>query len=85
MPQGSQAQAPELLSLSSRVQEPQRLKPLSPGAHALQREKPLQWEACTLQLESSPPLTPAREKPCSNQDAAQPKIKKQSSESVALT
>ena len=60
MPRGSQAQAPELLSLSSRAQEPQLL---SPGAHAVQQEKPPQWEACALQLERSPMLTPTREKP----------------------
>ena len=63
MPRGSQAQARELLSLRSRAQEPKLLKPLSPGGHAPQQEKPLQWEACALQLESSPPLTPTREKP----------------------
>ena len=28
---------------------PQLLKPLSPRAHALQQEKSLRWEACTLQ------------------------------------
>ena len=33
----------------------QLLKPACPRAHALQQEKPLWWEACTLQLESSPP------------------------------
>ena len=32
----------------------QLLKPTYPGAHVLQQEKPLQWEACTPQLESSP-------------------------------
>ena len=30
---------------------PQQLKPRSPRARTLQKEKPLQWEACTLQLE----------------------------------
>ena len=33
---------------------PQLLKPLSPKAHALQQEKPPQWETLALQLESSP-------------------------------
>ena len=33
----------------------QLLKPEQPRAHALQREKPLEGEACTLQLPSGPP------------------------------
>ena len=33
---------------------PQILKPTTPRAHGPQQEKPLQWEACALQLESSP-------------------------------
>ena len=36
---------------------PQLLKPTSPGIHALPQEKPLQREANTLQLESSPYLS----------------------------
>ena len=32
---------------------PQLLEPTHPRACALQQEKPLQWEACTLQLQSS--------------------------------
>ena len=35
---------------------PQPLKPMNPRAHAPQQKKPLQWEAHTLQLESSPNL-----------------------------
>ena len=37
--------APQLLSLCSRVQVPHLLKPVCPRTHALQQEKPLQWEA----------------------------------------
>ena len=44
MPWGNEAHEPELLSLSSTAWE-------------LQQEKPLQWEACALQLESSPHLS----------------------------
>ena len=43
MPWGNEAREPQLLSLSSIAWE-------------LQQEKPLQWEACALQLESSPHL-----------------------------
>ena len=35
---------------------PQLLKPMHPGAYALQQEKPLQWEAHIPQLERSPIL-----------------------------
>ena len=41
----------------------QLLKPVCPKAHALQQEKPPQWEACVPQLEKSP---------SSNEDPAQP-------------
>ena len=43
----------------------QLLKPVCPGAHAWQQEKPPQWESCALQLVSSPhlpQLTPAQPK-----------------------
>ena len=43
-------------------------------AHALQQEKPRQWKACALQLESSPLLSPSKECPCSNKDPGQAKI-----------
>ena len=43
-------------------------------AHALQQEKPPQWKACALQLESSPLLSPSKECPCSNKDPGQAKI-----------
>ena len=40
-------------------------------------EKPPQWKVHAQQLESSPPLATAREKPeLSNEDPVQPKIKK---------
>ena len=43
--------------------EPQLLKPVHPRAHAPQQEKLLQREALAQQLESSPMLAAAREKP----------------------
>ena len=52
----------------------QLLKPMNPRSHALQQEKPLQWEACTLQLESSPHSPQLEKSSCSNRDPAQPKI-----------
>ena len=42
--------APQLLSPRSRAWDSQLLKPACPGAHALQQEEPLQWEAHTPQL-----------------------------------
>ena len=54
MPRSNWPCVPPLLSLCSRTQE-------------LQQEKPLQWEAHTLQLQKSPR---------SNKDPAQPKINK---------
>ena len=45
-------------------------------AHALQQEKPLQWEACALQLKSSPHLPQLEKSPRSNKDPAQPKKEK---------
>ena len=63
MPQSNEAHT-QLLSLCSRAWEPQILRPPAiateacvPKAHTLQQEKPLQWEARTLQLESIPILT----------------------------
>ena len=60
MPQSSEAHAPQLLSLRSRACEPQLLslsatttEARAPRAHALQQEKPPQWEARTLQLEKA--------------------------------
>lgn len=62
MPWSNSAWASQLLSLCSRVQEPQLLKPECPWAWAAQPEKPLPGEVLTLQLES-PPLTTTGEKP----------------------
>ena len=42
IPRSNQAHTPQLLSLHSRANEPQWLKP---GAYAPQQEKLLQWEA----------------------------------------
>ena len=53
----------------------QLLKPMRSRAPASQQEKPPQWEACMLQLESRPP-TATRENTRSNKDLAQQKIKK---------
>ena len=47
------AHAPQLLSLRSRAQGPELLKPAHPRAYAPQQEKPLQWEVSAVQLESS--------------------------------
>ena len=41
------------------------------------QEKPLQWEACTLQLESSPHSPQLKKPMCSNEDPVLPKINKQ--------
>ena len=61
MPQSNKARVPRLLSLCSRAHEPQLLSPCAtateaclPRLHAPQQEKPLQREACTSQLKSSP-------------------------------
>ena len=45
-----------------------------PRACALQQEKPPQWEARTLQLESSPRLLQLGRSPHSKEEPAQPKI-----------
>ena len=67
------------IELCCRVGEPQLLKPMHPRARASQQEKPLQWPACALQLESSPcspqpekAQTATRESLCSHEDPAQP-------------
>ena len=39
-----------------------------PGAHALQQEKTLQWEACAARLESSPRLLKLEKSPGCNED-----------------
>ena len=52
----------------------QILKTVCSRAHALQQEKPLQWEAHALQLESSPDSTQLEENSHRNKDSAQPKV-----------
>ena len=61
MPWSNEAHAPQLLSLNSRACEPQLLSPRAtttethvPRAHALQQEKPPQWEACAPQQRVAP-------------------------------
>ena len=49
---------------------------MHPRAHALQQEKPPQWEAQALRLESSPHSPQLQKNPGSNKDSAQTKIKK---------
>ena len=70
------ARAPQLLSLYSKPWEPQLLKPPWLRAHALQQEKPLQWKACTPQLESNPCLLQPEKSPHRNEDPTQPKKNK---------
>ena len=48
-----------------------------PRACVPQQQKPSQWEACALQLESSPHLLQLKKSPLSNEDPAQSKINKQ--------
>ena len=60
MPRSNEAHEPQLLSLAQ-----------EPGSC---NEKPPQWEASTLQLESRPHLPNLEKSPCSNKDTAQPKI-----------
>ena len=61
------------MQASNWAREPQLLMPTLLQAHALQQEKPLQWEVCSLQLESSPYLLQL-EKAHTATDTAQPKI-----------
>ena len=53
---------------------PQLLKFVRPRACAPQQEKPLQWEVCKPQLETSPCLLQLEKSPQINKDPAQPKI-----------
>ena len=55
---------PQLLSLLSRAQEPQLLKPMSPRAQAPRQEKPLQRQDITRE---QPLLTTTREQPTQQQ------------------
>ena len=54
--------------------ELQLLRPTYPRTHAVQQEKPLQWETLTLQLESSPCSPQLDQSPDSSKNIAQPKI-----------
>ena len=67
------AYAPEPRSHNFWAHKPQ-LKPVPPGVHALKQEKSLQWEALSLQLESSPHLLKLKKSPGSNRDPSQSKI-----------
>ena len=52
---------------------PQLLKPARLEPHALQQEKPLQWEAGVPQRRVAPAHRNQRKPACSNQDPMQPK------------
>ena len=60
-----------------RVWELQLWKWVHPRARAPQQEKPLRWEACTLQLERSSHSLQLERSQCSNKDPAQLKMNKQ--------
>ena len=68
MPRSNSAHALQLLSLCFRARELKLLKPRCPRAHALKQEKPPQREACGLQLESSPCLSPLEKSLFNNED-----------------
>ena len=77
------ARAPQLLSLRSRVHEPQLMSPRAtttearaPGACALQQVKPLQREACAPRRGVAPTRCNWRKPTHSNGDPMQPKINK---------
>ena len=83
MPRSSQARAPRLLSLRSGAHEPQLLSPRAtttaaraPRAHALQQERPPQWEAHVPQRGVAPAQHNQRKPTHSNEDPMQPKLKK---------
>ena len=59
------------------VLKPQLWRPLHARAHALQQEKPLQWEAWTLQTESSPHPQQLEKAHAQQKNTVQPKINKQ--------
>ena len=63
MARSNWALVPQLLTLWSIASEPRLLKPMNPGAFAVQQEKPLQWEGHAQQLENSPCSLQLREKP----------------------
>ena len=81
MPRSSWARVPQLLSLHSGAREPQ-LSPRGttaeahvPRAHALQQERPPQWEAHALQRRVAPARRNWRRPAHRNEDPMQPKIK----------
>ena len=59
------------LYLLSRAHVPQLLEPPYPEAHAPPQQKPPQWEACALQLESSPSSLQLEKNLRSNENQAQ--------------
>ena len=67
---------PVLWSPGATTTEPTRCKYRSPGACAPQREKPLQREACTSQLEKSPRSSQWEKSPCSSQREKSPRSNK---------
>ena len=72
----------ELVSLCSRAQGSHLLKPACPGVCVPQQEKPLQWEACSLQLVSNPHSLQLEKSPCSYTDSAWPEINKQRAKNI---
>ena len=70
MPQGNLTFVPQLLRLGSSPRS------AITEAHVPQEEKPLQWEAWALQLESSPHLTQLEKAHAQQQDPAHPKTNK---------
>ena len=71
------SEATKRVGHSSWAGEQQLLKPVSPGNHALQQGRPLQWEARVLPQESGP-YSPKLEKAhmAMKEDSAQPPPKK---------
>ena len=69
--------APEPGSHNYWTHVPQLLKPTCPRACGLQQEKPPQWEAHALQIESGPYSPQLQKSPCCNEDPTLPNIKKE--------
>ena len=63
-------------SRNYRAHRSQLLKPVHPRGRALQLEKPPQWEAHALQVESSPHSPQLEKSSHSSEDPAQPEINK---------
>ena len=66
MLQSNRAHVPQLSVLCSRAYELQLLEPKRPRVHAPPLERPLQCEACALQLESSLHSPQLEGRPCSH-------------------